>query len=155
MEAETERARAVPMPVVFFVLLVLGFIVDWVFPLTFGPNLPAQVAGIAVILFGLLIGSSGIIAMRSAHTTMSVGRKPTTALVERSIFRHSRNPLYLSMLIVFLGIAIFTTVLWLILLLPLLFLIADRGAAKPEEAYLERKFGQEYLQYKKRVPRWI
>ena len=155
MEAETDRARAIPMPAVFFGLLVLGFILDWVHPVTLGSNLAFQVAGVAVIVFGLVIGSSGVIAMKSAHTTLSVGRIPTTALVEKGIFRHTRNPLYLSMLIIFLGIAIFTTVLWLILLLPILFLIADRGAARPEESYLERKFGQVYLQYKKRVPRWV
>jgi protein-S-isoprenylcysteine O-methyltransferase Ste14 len=143
-----------PVPLVLLGFLIFGFILNWAFPLTYIPKLPGQIAGIALILASFLIGGSRIIVMRSAHTSPNP-RKPTIALVEQGIFRYTRNPLYLSMLVLFLGIAIFTTSLWLILLVPLLFLIADRGAVKPEESYLERKFGQMYLEYKKRVPRWL
>jgi protein-S-isoprenylcysteine O-methyltransferase Ste14 len=154
MEAEANRARVVPVPLVLLGFLILGFMLNSAIPLNFIPKLPGQIAGVALILSSFLIGGSGIIVMRSAHTSPNP-RRPTTALVEQGIFRYTRNPLYLSMLVLFLGIAIFTTSLWLILLVPLLFLIADRGAVKPEESYLERKFGQMYLEYKKRVPRWI
>jgi protein-S-isoprenylcysteine O-methyltransferase Ste14 len=149
-----ERAMPIPAPVVFFGLLILGFLLNWALPLAFIPKLPAQIAGLIIAFLGFLIGVSGIIVMRSAHTSPNP-RKPTTALVEKGVFRHTRNPLYVSMFVLFLGIAVFTNVLWLILLLPLLFVIVDRWAVKPEESYLERTFGDSYLQYKKRVPRWV
>ena len=118
------------------------------------PMLPAEIAGIIEVVLGFLIGVSGIIRMRSAHTSPDP-RKPTTALVEKGVFRYIRNPLYLSMLVLFLGIAVIMNVLSLILLFPLLLVVVERSVVKPEELYLERTFGDAYLQYKKRVPRWI
>jgi protein-S-isoprenylcysteine O-methyltransferase Ste14 len=154
MNAEVEHAMAIPAPVVFFGLLILGFILNWALPLAFIPKLPAEIAGIIIVVLGFLIGVSGIIVMRSAHTSPDP-RKPTAALVEKGVFRYTRNPLYLSMFVLFVGIGVFMNVLWLILLFPLLFVVVERWAVKPEEFYLERTFGDAYLQYKKRVPRWI
>lgn len=154
MSAEVEHAKVVHAPLFFFGLLIFGFMLNWVLPLAFIPKLPAEIAGIIVAVLGLFIGGSGIIRMRSAHTSPDP-RKPTTALVEKGVFRYTRNPLYLSMFVLFLGIAVFMNVLWLILLFPLLVAVVDRWTVKPEESYLERTFGDAYLQYKKRVPRWI
>jgi protein-S-isoprenylcysteine O-methyltransferase Ste14 len=154
MNAEVDQVMAIPAPLVFFGLLLLGFVLNWALPLAFMPKLATEIAGIIIVVLGLLIGLSGIIVMRWAHTSPDL-RKPTTALVEKGVFRYSRNPLYLSMFVLFLGISVFMNVLWLILLFPLLFMVVERGAVKPEEAYLERTFGDPYLQYKKRVPRWI
>jgi protein-S-isoprenylcysteine O-methyltransferase Ste14 len=92
--------------------------------------------------------------MRIAHTSPNP-RKPATALVEKGVFRYTRNPLYLSMFVVFFGIAVFLNILWLVLLFPFLFVVMQQGTVKPEETYLERTFGDVYSQYKKRVRRWI
>lgn len=154
MNAEVDRPRVVPAPVIFFVALILGFLLNWALPLAFFPGRSAQIAGVIIVVPGVLIGGSGIIEMRRAHTSPDP-REPTTALVEKGIFRYTRNPLYLSMFVFFLGIAVFLDVLWLILLFPLLLFVVERGTVKPEELYLERKFGETYLQYRNRVPRWI
>lgn len=154
MDTEVDHARVVPAPVIFFGLLILGFALNWVHPLAFFPRLTTQIVGIALVILGLLVGGSGIIEMRRARTTPDP-REPTTALVEKGIFRYTRNPLYLSMFVLFLGIAVALNILWSILLVPLLFFGVERGAVKPEELYLERKFGDAYLQYKRRVPRWV
>jgi protein-S-isoprenylcysteine O-methyltransferase Ste14 len=154
MDAEVGHAVGIPAPVVFFGLLIIGFTLNWAVQLAVMPKFPAETAGIIIAVLGLPIGLSGIIVMRWARTSPDP-RKPTTALVEKGVFRYSRNPLYLSMFALFLGIAVFMNALWLILLFPLLFMVMERGAVKPEEAYLERTFGDPYLQYKKRVPRWI
>jgi protein-S-isoprenylcysteine O-methyltransferase Ste14 len=154
VNAEVDRARVVPAPVIFFGLLILGFLLNWVLPLTFFPGRSAQIAGVVIVVPGLLIGGSAIIEMRRAHTSPDP-REPTRVLVERGVLRYTRNPLYLSMFVLFFGIAVFLDVLWLILLFPLLLFVVERGAVKPEESYLERKFGETYLQYRKRVPRWM
>ena len=154
MNAEVDRPRVLPAPVIFFGALILGFLLNWALPLAFFPGRAAQVAGVIIVVPGFLIGGSGIIEMRRAHTSPDP-REPTTALVEKGVFRCTRNPLYLSMFVFFLGIAVFLDVLWLILLFPLLLFVVERGTVKPEESYLERKFGETYLQYRKRVPRWI
>jgi protein-S-isoprenylcysteine O-methyltransferase Ste14 len=154
VNAEVDRARVVPAPVIFFGFLILGFLLNWALPLAFLPGRSAQIAGVIILVLGFLIGGSGIIEMRRAHTSPDP-REPTTALVVKGVFRYSRNPLYLSMFVFFLGIAVFLDVLWLILLFPVLLFVVERGTVKPEELYLERKFGGAYLQYKKRARRWI
>ncbi|MGD0688887.1 MAG: isoprenylcysteine carboxylmethyltransferase family protein [Candidatus Bathyarchaeia archaeon] len=154
MNAEVDRPRVVPAPVIFFGILILGFLLNWVLPLAFFPGRSVQIAGVIILVPGFLIGGSGIIEMRRAHTSPDP-REPTTALVEKGVFRYTRNPLYLSMFVFFLGIAVFLDVLWLILLFPLLLFVVERGTVKPEELYLERKFGEAYLQYRKHVPRWM
>ena len=59
------------------------------------------------------------------------------------------------MTLVYIGIAVLAEALWVLLPLPLVLLIIDRGVIAREERYLERKFGQEYLDYKGRVRRWV
>ena len=154
VNSEVDRPKVVPAPVFFFVALISGILLNWALPLAIFSGRTAQLAGAIIVIPGFLIGCSGIIEMRRAHTSPDP-REPTRALVEKGVFRYTRNPLYLSMFVFFLGIAVFLDVFWLILLFPFLFFVVERGTVKPEELYLERKFGETYLQYRKRVSRWI
>jgi protein-S-isoprenylcysteine O-methyltransferase Ste14 len=70
-------------------------------------------------------------------------------------FRHTRNPGYLSLTMIYAGLASLANALWAILLLPAALLVIQRGVIEREERYLERRFGEEYLRYKARVRRWI
>ena len=92
--------------------------------------------------------------MRGADTTLDVN-KPVSTLVEDGPFRYSRNPGYLSLAMLYAGIAILRNALWAILLLPWVVLITQRELIEREERYLERTFGEEYLAYKRRVRRWL
>jgi hypothetical protein len=81
--------------------------------------------------------------------------EPTRALVTTGIHGWSRNPIYLGMFLVYGGIGIVVRSPWiLILALPLAILIRY-GVVAREEAYLERRFGDAYLDYKRRVRRWL
>ena len=92
--------------------------------------------------------------MAKARTAFDI-RKPTTALVDTGVFRWSRNPVYFSMMLLTLGIAL------LVNSLPMLVLSLPAGSLlclwviRPEESYLERKFGETYLAYKANVRRWV
>jgi protein-S-isoprenylcysteine O-methyltransferase Ste14 len=92
--------------------------------------------------------------MRSADTTLDVN-KPVSRLVRDGPFRYSRNPGYLSLAMLYAGIAILRNALWAIVLLPLLLLMTRRELIEREERYLERTFGEEYLEYKTSVRRWV
>jgi protein-S-isoprenylcysteine O-methyltransferase Ste14 len=70
-------------------------------------------------------------------------------------FRYTRNPAYLSMTMMYAGIAALRNALWAIVVLPVALLVIERGVIEREERYLEGKFGEEYLSYKARVRRWI
>jgi len=70
-------------------------------------------------------------------------------------FRYTRNPGYLSLAMVYVGIAVLRNLLWAILFLPLVWIVIQREVIRRAERYLERTFGEEYLAYKRRVRRWV
>ena len=80
--------------------------------------------------------------------------EPTNSLVFKGPFRFSRNPIYLSMVSLLLGVGIWTNSLWFIGLAALVVVLLFWGVISREERYLERMFGEEYLNYKRRVRRW-
>lgn len=81
--------------------------------------------------------------------------KPTPAIVERGPYRITRNPMYLQMVLICVGVAVILIDVWILILAPVCARVLQRFAIEPEEAYLERKFGDDYLAYKRRVRRWI
>ena len=93
-------------------------------------------------------------AMRRADTLANL-YKPVSHIATEGPFRYTRNPAYLSMTMMYTGIASLANALWAIILLPVALLVIQRGVIEREERYLERKFGEEYLSYKARVRRWI
>ena len=92
--------------------------------------------------------------MRRAGTNVNP-RDPTTAIVVEGPFRFSRNPLYLSLILAYLGITLLVNALWPLLLLPPLLVVLHWGVIAREERYLEAKFGESYRVYKARVRRWL
>ena len=80
---------------------------------------------------------------------------PAKAIVTSGPFRFSRNPLYCSLTLLYLGLSAFLNTWWsLILLVPLL-LVMHVGVVRREERYLERKFGEEYRRYRSSVRRYL
>ena len=92
--------------------------------------------------------------MHSADTTLRID-KPASSLVQNGPFRYSRNPGYLSLTMLYTGIAILRNALWAVLLVPLVLYVMKREVIEREERYLQRTFGEEYLGYKRRVRRWV
>ena len=92
--------------------------------------------------------------MRGADTTIRTD-KSVSSLVQDGPFRYSRNPGYVALAMIYSGIAVLRNALWAILLLPLVLYVIQRGVIEREERYLERTFGEEYVNYKAQVRRWI
>ncbi len=113
-----------------------------------------RMLGIPLILTGLLLGGSAFRAQRKAGTRPNPDQ-PVTALVESGPYQFTRNPMYLGMGAMIGGVAFLLNAIWGVLLAPAFLLILDRGQVKREEAYMERKFGDDYCQYKHRVRRWL
>jgi protein-S-isoprenylcysteine O-methyltransferase Ste14 len=141
-------------PALFVGTLLAGLLLQWLFPRHLFPYVPARVAGSILALGGLVIANWGRRTMESAGTNVKPS-EPTLAIVSEGPFRFSRNPLYLSLAAVYLGITLLFNALWpLVLFLPLM-IVAHFGIVLREERYLEKKFGETYLAYKRRVRRWI
>ena len=89
------------------------------------------------------------------HDTTLEHSKETKTLVTTGPFRLTRNPIYLAMLVMFVGFGLDYGSLWAIALTVPVAIIIHRMTVIPEERYLERKFGQSYREYRRAVRRWI
>ena len=108
-----------------------------------------------MVLLPLLgLGLQAVMALRRTGQS-EIPWTPTTEIVQSGPFRYSRNPMYLQMVLFCAGFAILLFNPWILLLTPLVAWGLYQFAIRPEEAYLEAKFGAEYLAYKQRVRRWI
>ncbi len=141
-------------PLLYAGTVALALLLHAAIPLRFLPRTVAWVIGLLLVGLSIVITVSGVRAMARARTNVDV-RKPTTAVVVDGPFRYTRNPLYVSLTLLYLGIAMLINTLWPFFLLPGLMIVMQRGVVEREERYLERKFGDEYLHYKARVRRWI
>ncbi len=81
--------------------------------------------------------------------------KPASSLQTTGVYKISRNPMYVGLAIVYLGITCLIGNWWNIILFPLLLLIVQEYIIKREEKYLELEFGQDYEEYTRKVRRWL
>ena len=81
--------------------------------------------------------------------------KPDSALITSGPYRFTRNPLYIVLSLAQITVAIWLNNLWILLLVIPSIIVITRYAITREELYLERLFGQKYLEYKQRVRRWL
>jgi len=113
-----------------------------------------DVLGTGFVVAGLLVSFAGAGLFRRLGTAV-IPYKPATRLVTSGIYRWTRNPMYLGMALIYLGVAAFFNSLSSLVLLPLVLVTVQTQVIAREEAYLERAFGAEYVAYKKRVRAWI
>ena len=156
METESQdRVNNIAPPAFIYVGdLVIGLLVHWLYPVQVLPT-PFAV-GISILLFAVS-GPLAITAVRAfsrAKTTYFFS-EPASAIVTDGPYRFSRNPGYVSLTLLYLGIGFLVNSLWvLIMVLPAVTVI-HYGVVKQEERYLEANFGDEYGEYKTSVRRWV
>jgi protein-S-isoprenylcysteine O-methyltransferase Ste14 len=154
-EKMSDNAGVIAFPPALYAgTLLVGLLLNFVFPVSFLSHSIGQTLGILAIICAGLIGISAFRAMHRAHTAINPSQ-PTTAIVSDGVFSLSRNPIYLSLTLLYIGISLLFNVLWALLLLLPLLVVVQIGVVRREEIYLERKFGDEYLRYKTRVRRWV
>jgi protein-S-isoprenylcysteine O-methyltransferase Ste14 len=152
-----DRARVtIPPPLTLVVSLVVGLLLHRLFPVSMmSASWPVRLLIAAPFLLGYGVINVVAIRMMLARNTTLVPHGSTTTLVSEGPFGLTRNPLYLSVLLLYAGIAVLVNEVWMLCLLPVMLIALDRGAVIHEEKYLEQKFGDQYLEYKRRVRRWI
>lgn len=109
-----------------------------------------------VALLGGAFSLAGLIAFRRAKTTVNP-MKPdaATSLVSSGVYRITRNPMYVGLLLVLLAWAILLAAPWSLLGPVLFMLYIGRFQIRPEEQVLTRRFGDEFVAYRARVRRWL
>jgi protein-S-isoprenylcysteine O-methyltransferase Ste14 len=143
-----------PPPLIYAVALVAGLLANRRYHIPFLPRRVARTLGWPLLACGLGVGFLGTREMRRAETNVDP-YKPATTVVTGGPFRFTRNPLYLSMTLIYGGISALANALPAALLLLIVLRLMQRGVIEREERYLESKFGDEYIEYKGKVPRWI
>lgn len=145
-------------PFIYGGALLVGGVAGRLLPvLAWPPDWPvdgARIAGFLLLVVGVLLMAAGVLTFKR-HGTPVPTDQPTTALVTTGVYGISRNPLYLALTAIYLGIALLLPSLpALVLLLPVL-VVMRYGVIAREESYLEGKFGEAYRAYKARVRRWL
>jgi protein-S-isoprenylcysteine O-methyltransferase Ste14 len=159
--SDTETARAIVRPpALFLAALLLGLALDYLLPLPFPVPGAGSVywtraaVGAFLILIGIATFAAAIRNFSSAGTPVQ-GTQPTRTLVTSGIHGWSRNPIYVGMFLIYLGIGITALSPWILILTVPIAIIMRYGVVAREEAYLERRFGEDYRNYKTHVRRWV
>jgi protein-S-isoprenylcysteine O-methyltransferase Ste14 len=123
-------------------------------PITAGASRIRELAGIVGVLLWLAIFIAAAVAFRRARTTL-IPNRPAAAIVTQGPYRFTRNPMYVSLVALYLGVTAMMNTWWPLILLPLVVIVIDRMVIAREERYLAGAFPAEYGAYARRVRRWL
>ncbi len=154
---ETDNAGVVIVPpLVFGGALILSLLFYLIYPFGIGIDI-----GITGPILGLLMCGGGVallLACWSLYKTNNVSirpDRPISRLIESGPYNYTRNPIYLAMLVIYVGFALITGIGWLYVFLPSLWAYLEFYVIAREEAYMIRRFGEDYIGYMRRAGRWI
>ena len=156
-ELPTEKDRpGVPIapPLLFVIPILVAVVIEHFIPtsVVYGPA--RWIGGILLFVSGVGLNVAGFVTQKRAGTD-PIPFNPTTKIVTHGLYRFSRNPMYIGFAFWTLGLALVLNSVWTLLAVPIGLILTDLLVVVREERYLERKFGDEYLEYKSRVRRWI
>src|SRR2546426_2742279 len=155
LPAEEDRPGVPIAPPLLFVLPILASLaLEWFVPTSFVDGVFRWILGALIVVTGLALNVVGFITQKRAGTD-PIPFNPSTRIVAHGLYRFSRNPMYIGFALCTLGVAILVNSAWIMLAVPVGLILIDRIVITREERYLERKFGEEYLTYKRRVRRWV
>jgi protein-S-isoprenylcysteine O-methyltransferase Ste14 len=141
-------------PLLFGMPIIALLALEWLVSTSFVHGALRWIVGALIFVAGTALNVGGFITQKRAGTD-PIPFNPTTRIVAHGLYRFTRNPMYIGFALWTLGLAILVDSAWMLLALPIGLVLVDRIVVTREERYLERKFGEEYLNYKRRVRRWI
>ena len=151
---EAANPGRVRPPFVYLTAIILGVAIHLIAPVRFFPAKLAVPFGLGFVAVAIALFYSSVAKLRAAGTPLP-GGQPTTTIVRTGPYRFTRNPIYVAFSLFQLGIAIWINSVWLLVTLAAAVTVIDSVVIAREERYLERKFGAQYLDYKKSVRRWV
>lgn len=152
-DPDAPKVKIVP-PFIYIGGIAAGSLVSFWLPTRFLPHWIVWPIGAVLIVLGIALAASAIFNFKSHGTTIRPDR-PASTLVVSGPYKLTRNPMYVGLGAIYLGITIAEQSLWALILLPVVIMIIQRGAIEKEEAFLEQKFGADYKRYKASVRRWL
>lgn len=150
---DTAEVIAAP-PLIYGGAFFIGTLLQCAEPVQLLPTALARIVGWSLITLAAFPVVMAVIALKRAGTPVNPF-KSTTSLVVEGPYRLSRNPMYLSLTLLYAGAGVLLNLMWTFVLLPGALAIMHYGVILREERYLEEKFGQAYQRYRAKVRRWI
>jgi protein-S-isoprenylcysteine O-methyltransferase Ste14 len=146
----------IPPPIVALVVALLMWLTPALAGIVALPDLARVLGAVVIACIGQGIGFAGIFAFKRAKTTVSPTKaRLASSLVVRSVYRYTRNPMYLGFSVTLLAWAVFLANPMAALWVPAFVLYITRFQIIPEERVLISLFGAEYEAYRSRVRRWL
>jgi len=156
-ELNNPLSREMPHTHLYHILLPLIFMGIWMID-TFFLHLTTWLNFIVYplvrLVFFIIIVCIGIIIIQLAHKTLFEGNKPSDTLLMEGILRHVRNPMYLGIILFYITI-LFLSISAISIIFFIFAILVYNKMVNYEENILEKKFGKEYIEYQKKVPKWI
>ena len=145
-----------PPPLIYVGGIVVGWLLNrWrAITITAGSSTGRLMVGAIFVAIYLILFGAAFIGFRRARTTL-IPNRPASAVVTSGIYGITRNPMYVSLIALYLGVTLFINSWWPVFLLPLVILLVDRTVIAREERYLIQAFPAEYGAYRERVRRWL
>lgn len=156
MKKEDNPGVPIPPPLIYAATFFVAVFIQKMEPINdqFLRSRPVQVAAFILFAIAIFLSARSLTQFfRSKNTLITI--KAAQSLQTTGIYQFTRNPMYLSLLLIYLGLTCLIGNCWNIILLPVLFAIVQEYIIKREEKYLDRRFGKEYHDYKSNVRRWI
>ena len=145
--------RVLP-PTYLLVAIVLMLALHFLFPVYKIVPIPWNLLGVVPLACGVALNLVADRAFHQAQTTVKPFEE-SAALITTGVFRISRNPMYLGYVLILLGVALIVRSVTSYAVIPVFAILMDRVFIRVEEQMLEKKFGQAWLEYAKRVRRWV
>ncbi len=146
----------VPPPLFYVITFIAAVLIQGKIPLSdvqFQLRI-TKIGGITLLIIALFFLFRSLRQFFLSKNTIIL-IKPASSLQTTGIYKISRNPMYVGLAIVYLGITCLIGNWWNIILFPLLLLIVQEYIIKREEKYLELEFGNDYEEYTRKVRRWL
>ena len=146
-----------PPPILFVLGIGVAWLVGRVVPLPLVPDTfrpVSLVAGYVAMVLASATITWAMLTFRRADTGI-YPNQPATSIVARGPYRFSRNPMYVGLTVLNLGIALVANSMWMIAALPIVLWMLTVLVIRREEAYLSSAFGESYAEYRQSVRRWL
>ena len=141
-------------PTLLFGAFLIAVALEIVWPTAVPGGWPRALAGVGLVGLGAAGVRAAMRQFRAAGTNIETDR-PSETVVTTGLYARSRNPIYVSLALILVGLGLAVGSLWVLALVVPFLLVLRFGVIAREERYLSRKFGEPYRAYTAAVRRWL